>query len=415
MPLSAPGGHASAGKIFRGRESPSFGGGCVMCSSSDASCSGSSSTDQRPWVLRWPPGLFARLTRQPPMSVDRRPRAVDLFSGCGGMTLGLKQAGFHVCGAVDVDPLSVETYRANHPDVPVIERDIRDLPVKEALKTFHLKKGKLDLLAGCPPCQGFSSMRTLNGGRTVEDSRNDLVFEFFRFVKGLRPRAIMLENVPGLAYDQRMQKLESDLERLGYKCEVKVLDAADYGVPQRRRRVFLVGSRVGPISLAPPVSNRRTVRSAIGDLPHAGSSGDPLHDFPERRGKKVRKRISMIPKDGGSRTDLGPRRQLPCHKRMNGFKDVYGRMAWDDVAPTITGGCVNPSKGRFLHPDENRAITLREAALLQTFPKDYYFSLRKGKYAAALLIGNAVPPDLIKHQAAHVLGLLFDRHASPRG
>lgn len=364
-------------------------------------------------IIRTIRRLLLWAIRQLGASPGNQLRAVDLFSGCGGMTLGLKRAGFAVCGAVDLDPLSVETYRANHPEVLVVERDIRALSVGEALKSFHLKRGQLDLLAGCPPCQGFSSLRTLNGHRAVPDPRNDLIFEFFRFVEGLRPRAVMLENVPGLADDHRMQKLRSDLEGLGYRCEVGILDAADYGVPQRRRRVFLVGSRVGTVSLAPPVGDRRSVESVIRGLPLPGASGDPLHDFPERRGEKVRERISLIPKDGGSRADLGLRRQLPCHKRMNGFKDIYGRMAWAEVAPTITGGCVNPSKGRFLHPEENRAITLREAALLQSFPQDYHFSLRKGKCAVAVLIGNAVPSDLIKHQAAHILRLLCGQSADP--
>src|SRR5690606_12010561 len=116
---------------------------------------------------------------------------------------------------------------------------------------------------------------------------------------------------------------------------------------------------------------RRSVRDAIGDLPKPSVSDDPLHDPMEDRSERIAKMIALIPKDGGSRSALGKRRQLECHKRCNGFKDVYGRMAWDDVAPTITGGCVNPSKGRFLHPTQNRAITLREAALLQSFPPNY--------------------------------------------
>jgi DNA (cytosine-5)-methyltransferase 1 len=140
------------------------------------------------------------------------------------------------------------------------------------------------------------------------------------------------------------------------------------------------------------------VRQAIGALPPPGDSGDELHDLPEKRSEKVAQIIRAIPTNGGSRSALGSQ-QLECHKRIDGFKDVYGRMRWDDVAPTITGGCVNPSKGRFLHPDQNRTITLREALLLQGFPADYQISLARGKFAAAELIGNAIPPPMVASYA----------------
>jgi DNA (cytosine-5)-methyltransferase 1 len=168
--------------------------------------------------------------------------------------------------------------------------------------------------------------------------------------------------------------------------------------------MVFIASRVGIIEYAEPFDKdqRLTVRDVIGDMPKPGTSGDELHDFPESRSKKITKLIAMIPKNGGSRLDLGKGHQLECHKRCAGFKDVYGRMAWEDVAPTITGGCVNPSKGRFLHPKQNRSITLREAALLQSFPADYYFSLERGKYAAALMIGNAFPPKFVKPHAINV-------------
>ena len=332
----------------------------------------------------------------------QKPTAIDLFSGCGGLTLGLKQAGFKVIGAVDNDQLSVETYEANHKGVYVWDRDISKLGISEVKKVLGLRKGQLGLLAGCPPCQGFSTLRTLNGSMVVEDPRNDLVYEFIRFTKELKPKAIMMENVPGLATDKRFTKLRKELQALGYECEYDIPNAADYGVPQRRRRVILLGGRFGPVGFAPVDPILHTVRDAIGSLTAAGSSGDPLHDLPERRSQRIMNLIEMIPKDGGSRMDLGRKHQLDCHKKCNGFKDIYGRMAWDDVAPTITGGCFNPSKGRFLHPEENRAITIREAALLQSFPPDYFFSLRKGKSAAAELIGNALPPEFIRHHARHI-------------
>ncbi len=332
--------------------------------------------------------------------------AMDLFCGCGGLTLGLKQAGFRVIGAVDIDTLAVETYRANHPEVRVWESDIRTLGMPELRAALRLEKGELDVLAGCPPCQGFSTICTLNGHRRIEDPRNDLVYEFVRFVEGLEPRAVMMENVPGLAKDKRIHEVCDELSALGYTVRYRILDAAEYGVPQRRRRIVLLGSRFGYIQFAAPQSNRVTVRDIIAWLPEAGQSGDPLHDVPERRSPRVMNIIRRIPRDGGSRTDLGFDDQLDCHKKCSGFRDVYGRMAWDDVAPTITGGCINPSKGRFLHPVQDRAITLREAALLQSFPSEYSFSLSRGKYSVAKLIGNALPPEFVRRHASIVANFL---------
>lgn len=331
-------------------------------------------------------------------------KAIDLFSGCGGLTLGLKQAGFDVVGAVEIESLAAETYRTNHPEVELWEKDIRDISAREILSRLNMKLGELDLLAGCPPCQGFSSMRTMNGGKRVRDARNDLVFDFLKLVKGLRPKAVMMENVPALAENRRMKTFVKELHSLGYEAgeSPKVLNVAAYGVPQRRRRMILMASLKGPVPFADPLDGRVTVRAAIGSMPKAGTSGDPLHDYPEKRSEKVMRLISRVPKDGGNRQAAGARYQLECHKRCDGFKDVYGRMAWDEVSPTMTSGCTNPSKGRFIHPEENRAITLREAALLQTFPPDYFFSLRRGKQSAALLIGNALPPEFIRRQAESI-------------
>lgn len=331
------------------------------------------------------------------------PIAIDLFSGCGGLTEGLKQANFKVIGAIELEDLEVETYQANHPDVEnVWANDIRALETDQIQAFFGLAPGELDLLAGCPPCQGFSSLRTRNGSLDVDDPRNDLVLEFVRFIDQLRPCSIMMENVPGLAEDSRFEVLLHHLDELGYYAgddAVQILNTADFGVPQRRRRMILLTGLNGPIQPAPPSEERVSVRTAIQDLPPAGKSNDPPHDFPERRSERVMNLIRRIPHDGGSRTDLDDDKQLDCHKRCNGFNDVYGRMAWDEVAPTITGGCVNPSKGRYLHPNKNRSITLREAALLQSFPEDYHFSLRRGKFAAAKMIGNALPPEFVRRHA----------------
>lgn len=328
--------------------------------------------------------------------------AIDLFSGCGGLTLGLKQAGFRVMGAVEIDSLAAETYRKNHREVKVWDKDIRKITSGEILRTLGIKKGDLDLLAGCPPCQGFSSMRTKNGNKQVRDERNNLVFDFLRLVKKLRPKTVMMENVPALVKNRRMIIFKKALEKAGYEFNGTplILNTADFGVPQRRRRMILTCSRISRIEIPKKENKKVTVREVIGDLPHPGRSGDPLHDVEENRDPRIVKMIKKIPKNGGSRTDLPQSYRLACHKRFpGGFKDVYGRMAWEDVAPTITGGCVSPSKGRFLHPSQNRSITLREAALLQTFPKKYYFSLKRGKQGVALMIGNALPPAFIKKHA----------------
>jgi DNA (cytosine-5)-methyltransferase 1 len=331
----------------------------------------------------------------------RRPKAFDLFCGAGGLTLGLKRAGFWVAGALDVDHLAVETYRLNHPTTPVWETDIRKLSAQRVLRALRLKPGSLALLAGCPPCQAFSSLRTLNGRKRVRDrDTKDLLFQFLRFARVLRPKAILLENVPGLANDARLKRFRAALHRMGYETDFDVINAAHYGVPQRRRRLIFVASRVSAVSLARRAKKKATVRTVLEGLPAAGTSGDALHDVEEARSKKVTRIIARIPKDGGSRADLGSRDQLKCHKKCKGFFDIYGRMAWDEVSPTITSGCVNPSKGRFLHPSEDRCITLREAALLQTFPKRYRFSLERGKFEAARMIGNALPPELVKRQAS---------------
>jgi len=335
---------------------------------------------------------------QPARYAKARPIAIDLFSGCGGLTTGLKKAGFRVAGAVEIDQVSVETYELNHPEVHIWAKDIGGLSTRSVARKLGIRKGQLDLLAGCPPCQGFSTMRTLNGNRSNRDKRNDLLFEFLRFVEALRPKAVMMENVPGLATNSRFHRFCFRLQELGYVGEYRILDAAKYGVPQRRHRLIYLAGLGRPVAFGKQNREQKTVRRAISSLQPAGKSGDPLHDMPERRTPEVVKIIKAIPKNGGGRTDLPYKQQLDCHKSCDGFKDVYGRMAWDDVAPTITTGCFNPSKGRFLHPVRDRAITIREAALLQGFPKRYKFNVNHGKVALALMIGNALPPPFI---AAH--------------
>jgi DNA (cytosine-5)-methyltransferase 1 len=338
----------------------------------------------------------------------KKPKAIDLFCGAGGLTEGLKRAGFSVVGAIEMEPLAVRTYRANHRRVRVWDTDIARVQPEAAMRQLGLKRGDLDLLAGCPPCQGFSAMRTLNGGRRVRDPKTkDLVLSFLKFAKVFFPKVVMLENVPRLQKDRRLKELARELRDLGYEfTRSEIRDAQNYGVPQRRRRLIFLASRIGEISEPKIVNNKPTVGGAIRGLKKAGSSGDPVHDVPEKRQPRIIARIQKIPKDGGSRTDLPQEDQLACHKKCDGFKDVYGRMAWEDVAPTITGGCFNPSKGRFLHPEEDRCITLREAALLQSFPQDYRFPDVSKKQAVALMIGNALPPEFIRRHARKIKGAL---------
>ncbi|MBI6853825.1 DNA cytosine methyltransferase [Pseudomonas cichorii] len=329
--------------------------------------------------------------------------AIDLFCGAGGLTVGLTEGGFEVIAGVEFSPVAAESYKLNHKKHVLYERDICTLDPYVVMKDLNIQPGELDLLAGCPPCQGFSSHRTRNKASSVADDRNDLVFEFMKFVVAMKPKTIMMENVPGLSKDERIEKVKLELAGLGYFVNdktVQVKDAALYGVPQRRKRMILKASLLGYIDEPVKVEEFSTVWEAIGGLPPPGDSGDYLHDFPVVRTGKVNELIRLIPKNGGSRKDLPIEYWLPCHvKKPNCYNDVYGRMAWEAVSPTITGGCISPSKGRFLHPVQDRAITLREAALLQTFPRGYKFSMARGRYSVALMIGNALPPEFIRRHA----------------
>ena len=304
----------------------------------------------------------------------------------------------------------------NFPNVPLLREDIRETRGFDLLRLAGLEEGELDLLAGCPPCQGFSALRTKRRQSAVSDHRNDLVLEFLRLTSECLPRLVLMENVPGLANDGLFHEFVSGLVALKYEVASGVLNAADFGTPQRRRRLVLVAARGTRPPLVRRAGDQRTVRDAIGSLAEsAGRSGDPLHDHGEARTERVRSVIESIPKDGGSRADLGEEAQLECHRkaaaRGDGWgRDQYARMAWERPSPTITGGCVNPTKGRFLHPEKNRAITLREALLLQGFPSDYRLSLRRGKYNAAELAGNAIPPAFVKAQALALRNMPLPLH-----
>lgn len=342
------------------------------------------------------------------MVKDKQLVAIDLFSGCGGLSEGLKHSGFSVLAAIELDLKAAETYRLNHPEVSLLNEDIKKVDPVELMEKLNVKPGEVDLIAGCPPCQGFSRLRTKNKSSSVRDERNDLIESFYVFVNAIKPKCVMLENVPSIADDDRFLKVYEELNKAGYQCVYDVLDASDYNVPQRRKRLILLGSRVGKVNLAEKSLKKNTVRHAIEGLGAAGDSGDEIHDMPEKRSKEVKNIISMIPKDGGSRFELPEKYHLACYKRSGGFRDVYGRMSWDKVSPTITSGCHNPSKGRFLHPEDNRAITLREAAILQGFPERYRFISSHGKESIALMVGNALPPPFIRAHADSLKKLLMD-------
>ena len=330
--------------------------------------------------------------------------AIDLFAGCGGLSLGLEAAGFVVVAAVESDNIAAQTYQKNHPNTIMIKSDIRRVTAARIRGALALGNRSVDLLAGCPPCQGFSRIKRKNA---KNDDRNNLILDFLRIAKKLRPKLILLENVPGLANDYRFDKFVKYLMSQGYQCSWAILNAADFGVPQRRKRLIMVASRLGGIELPEPrIKQYKTVKDYIGRLQHPYNSTDPLHMLHMRNTPRIKQLIAKIPLDGGSRKALSKRDQLACHRRICGFHDVYGRMKWNDVAPTLTSGCFNPSKGRFLHPRQNRPISIREAALLQTFPKKYYFPPYAGLSALARMIGNALPPLFARKQGDHLMKYL---------
>ncbi len=337
----------------------------------------------------------------------RKPlRAIDLFCGAGGLSEGLRQAGFRVIAAVELDSIAARTYRLNHRSTKLLETDVKQVTRGAFAKRLGGAVDRLDLLAACPPCQGFSTMRTLNGGRQIRDQQNALILEVLRLARSLRPRAVMVENVPGLTKTGLFAEFVSGLERIGYQVEWKVLDVVRFGVPQRRRRLILLACLDCAPKFAEPATLERSVRNAIGHLPAPRNSRDALHRLQSCHSSEVMEIIRAIPRDGGSRSALPNSLQLECHKSNTGFHDVYGRMAWNKPAPTITTGCINPSKGRFLHPTQTRAISLREAALLQSFPARYRFNAKEGRYPIARLIGNALPPEFIRRHALAMRSLL---------
>ncbi|MCG7972474.1 MAG: DNA cytosine methyltransferase [Candidatus Thiodiazotropha taylori] len=324
------------------------------------------------------------------------PTAVDLYCGSGAVSQALKQTHYRVVAAVDNDPDACKTYGLNHPRVALYEEDIHRVSPTEILKS-NLDGKPLDLLVVCAPCQPFSSQNSKRGN--PKDQRRNLILESVRFAEILKPKAIFFENVAGLTtakFGSLLTKLGQDLEALGYTLEApQRVDAASFGVPQRRLRCIMIAHKANHFAIKDLADIRdqvTTVRDAIGNLPRLSSGEacgkDPLHSARVHSDLTL-KRLKLIPRNGGSRFSLPKELELECHKGFKGHPDVYGRMKWDDVAPTLTTGCTDLTRGRYAHPEQDRSITVREAALLQTFPRDYVFVGSSGSLSRQ--IGNAVP------------------------
>lgn len=334
---------------------------------------------------------------------------VDLFAGCGGGSIGFQAAGFVPLAAVEIDADAASSYQANVGVTPLVT-DVRKVTGAALLAAAGLRQGELTLLFGCPPCQSFTVLRQGQRASTADKARNKLPVEYLRLVRELRPRHIAFENVPGLSGPKgryRLRQLLTGLTDLGYRYVYDQLDAKDYGVPQHRTRLVLVGSRVGEPRLPEPTHGRDgsglarylTVRDAIGGLPPAlpagtmpGAGLDLLHRARNHQPLALRRLRALA--EGQARADLPAELQLACHKRHGGHYDIYGRMWWDRPAPTLTSGCTNVTRGRFAHPEQDRAITVREALLLQTFPPGTV--LHGGIESMSQQVGNAVPPALAR-------------------
>lgn len=320
--------------------------------------------------------------------------AIDFFCGGGGMTKGLMDAGIDVLFGVDLNPACQETYEHNN-RIPYINRNITEITGVELLEDYPaLDDNDELLLVGCAPCQPFSKQR--HSGH--EHEATNLLDEFGRLVEELMPAHVLVENVPGIQRQDVFTRFLETLRNSEYRCDYHVLNAKDYGVPQNRRRLILFASRLfDPVF--PEITHGEdhlpyvTVRNTIARYPHL-EAGQENINIPNHRAAGLSalnlRRIAATPHNGGSRKDWPDNLVLKCHANGHaGHTDVYGRMSWDAVSPTLTSKCHVLSNGRFGHPEQNRAISLREAAALQSFPDDYIFvgSMQEiGKQ-----IGNAVP------------------------
>lgn len=342
-------------------------------------------------------------------------KAIDFFCSIGGMTYGFREAGIDVIAGIDIDNSCKETYEFNNPGSKFIQADVMDLSFEELKKQTGIKENDDNLVfIGCSPCQFWSIINTV---KTKSEKTKNLLTDFQRFVEHFKPGYVVVENVPGIlkkAEESGLNNFIRMLEEGGkYKVDKGIINANHHGVPQKRKRFSLIASRVNKqISLPlPEKQNRPTVKDFIGinngfeKIPNNHKDETEFIHTTAKLSDKNLKRIKNTKKNGGSRCDWEDNNdlQLECYKKSpNGFRDIYGRMSWDTPAPTITTKFHSISNGRFGHPSENRAISLREGATLQTFPKKYVFKEKSiGKVAKH--IGNAVPPKLAFSMAQQII------------
>lgn len=336
--------------------------------------------------------------------------AIDLFCGAGGSTAGLRSAGYQVLVGVEFDEDAAATYRANHRDVRLYENDINTIDPETVLAELGIAPGELTLLNACPPCQGFSTL----GTRRDDDERNDLILSVWPWIKAFRPKAFIVENVPGIQTDHRLARVLRLARRNGYGVKEYRVEAVDFGVPQNRVRHIVVGvaglsKSEMPDHLTELLPDRliarrpKPVKHVFQRSARLDQDKDPLHRWRELKPKTLR-RIQAVPV-GGGRHDLPKELQLDCHKRLGSrhASSVYGRMRLEEPAPTMTTRCTSPSCGAFVHPTEHRGISLREAALIQTFPPNYKFCGAYGSIERQ--IGNAVPVRMAEALGLAVLSL----------
>lgn len=333
-------------------------------------------------------------------------RAIDCFCGAGGLSVGFEKAGFDVFYAFDFDENAIATYKNNpkYHKGKAFVRDIYKVSKKSIEKDLGGPLGTVDVVIGGPPCQGFSIQRR----GADNDPRNQLVLEYARLIKEIQPRFFVMENVSGILSKRGkpyLDALRSELESAGYIIHMQKLTATDYGVPQLRKRVVIVGEKLSNKKAkfqfpTPTCLTAMTVRDAIFDLMNTPFESLPNHKADMLSQINLRRIRSL--KAGEGRDSLPEELQLACHKNNKGHRhlDAYGRMSWDEPSPTITAHFDSFSRGRFGHPVQDRTITLREGARMQTFPDDFVFI--GNKVQVARQIGNAVPPRLAEAVAKKV-------------
>lgn len=324
--------------------------------------------------------------------------AVDLFCGIGGLTYGVKSSGIDVLAGIDIDATCEYAYTENN-HVPFVHKSIEEVTASEMATLYG--EDSIRILMGCAPCQPFSRYTYRYKKEGHKDSRWGLLFEFARLIEGVKPDVVSMENVPILRNTSVFREFLKTLVQTGYHVSWGIVNSADYGVPQNRKRLVLLASRYGEISLVDPTcaaGSHVTVRDAISHLAEL-EDGEISDDDPMHRASGLTKinqaRIRQsVP--GGTWKDWDESLLLNCHRKKTGktYKSVYGRMEWDKPAPTITTQFYGYGNGRFGHPEQDRAISLREGAILQSFPDDYKFFATKGEMTNRQIgthIGNAVP------------------------